>query len=332
MRIIPTFLRGINTLVLLCWGSWFIIQGESTVGTIIALQILLLGFNKPLDELLELGESLYKLKGDVARIRDINNHTIEHILNASTQITPLLETDKPLLELSSVSFGYSRLEPPIFTDFSFSINPGERVAIVGPSGGGKSSLSRLICGLFAPWAGEISLNGVPLANISRATFVDWVGLVDQQIFLFAATVRDNLTLWDRQITNAQIYQALEAACVADVIAERGGLSCMIEEGGRNFSGGQAQRIEIARALLHNPRLLILDEATSALDPMVEKKIYDNLKKKRCALLIIAHRLSAVRDSDRIIVMDNGKIIQQGQHESLMHEPGLYQELVSLEIQ
>ena len=332
LRIVSLFLQGLNTLIILCLGSWFIIHGELTIGTLLAIQILVVGFNGPLLNLLNLGEDLYKLKGDLARVNDVNKHEPEEILSDKTETDLLKKNDKPMLELRAIKFGYSKLEPPIFNDLSIKINPGERIAIIGPSGGGKSSLSRLVCGLFAPWSGEILICGHPLKVISRAEYAKFIGLVDQNIFLFAASVRDNLTLWNSTIKDSDIMDALKIACIDDVINERGGLDCWIEEGGKNFSGGQVQRLEIARALLIKPQLLVLDEATAALDPLVEKSIYDNLKRQNCTLFIIAHRLSAIRDCDQIIVIKNGQIIQRGRHEQLMQEKGLYQELVSLEIQ
>ena len=176
------------------------------------------------------------------------------------------------------------------------------------------------------------MQGVPLAKISRAELARFIGLVDQQIFLFAATVRENLTLWNQQISDTDIYQALKIAEIADTVRERGGLDCWVEEGGKNFSGGQVQRLEIARALIGKPELLILDEATAALDPLIEQKIYANLQQQHCTLIIIAHRLSAIRDCDQIVVIDKGKIVQQGHHEYLIQSSGLYKDLVSLEIQ
>lgn len=333
IRVFSLSLLGLNSVIILGLGSWLIMNGQITIGILVAFQILLAGFNAPLAELLLLVEDLYKLKGDIARVDDVNNNVVEQIVS-SKQETNLIpnHSDKPFLKLDSIEFGYLKLEPPIFKDLSFQVNTGERIAIIGPTGCGKSSLSHLICGLFAPWSGEIKIYDRPLKDISRAEYAKFIGLVDQTIFLFAATVRDNLTLWNSSIHDDELIEALKTACIYDVIEERGGLDCWVEEGGTNFSGGQVQRIEIARAIVGKPRLLILDEATSALDPLIEHKIYDNLKKMNCTLFIIAHRLSAIRDSDQIIVLQEGEIVQKGKHEDLMQQTGLYQELVSLEIQ
>lgn len=333
LRILPIFSQGLNIVILLGLGSWFIMHNQLSPGGLIAIQILLIGFNRPLIELLEVSEYFYKLKGDVARIADVKQQATEDILSSvDTTLNLSTKTPQPLLELRQVQFGYSKLEPPIFANISLKINAGERVAIVGPTGGGKSSMAKLICGLYAPWSGEILLQDVPLREVSRAHLASLIGVVDQHIFLFAASIRDNLTLWNPKIADNTIYQALKIAHIDEVVRERGGLECWVEERGRNFSGGQVQRLEIARALLGNPQLLILDEATAALDPLVEQKIYANLRRQHCTLVIIAHRLSTIRDCDQIIVIDEGRIVQQGRHELLIEDSGLYKELVSLEIQ
>ncbi len=333
LRIISTLLDGTKQVIVLCLGSYLILKGQLTLGMLIAIQILLISFDKPFKDILNLVESLYKVRGDLARINDVNHYAIEKILSSKDETVLLAnEAVKPILELRSIQFGYSKLEQPIFYDLSIKVNLGERVAVVGPSGGGKSSLSHLICGLFQPWSGEILIYENPLNTISRSEYAKFIGLVNQSIFLFEASVRDNMTLWNPDIKDSDIQEALAAACIGDVINTRGGLDAKIAEGGKNFSGGQVQRLEIARALLGKPKLLILDEATSALDPAIEKQIYDNLKKINCTLFIIAHRLSAIRDCDQIIVIKSGRIVQHGRHEDLIQELGLYKELVSLEIQ
>lgn len=336
LKILPALSQGFNMIVLLGLGGWLIMHQQLTPGGLIAMQILLISFNRPLLELLEMGEHYFKLRGEIARIADVNDQNPENILSKKIEALPdegpmrRIETD--ILEFRHIEFGYSRLEPPILVDISLQVQLGQRIAIVGPTGGGKSSIAKLICGLFAPWSGEILVKGVPLAHISRADLAEWVGLVDQNIFLFAASVRENLTLWNPKISDAQIYQALKLADMDEIIRARGGLNCRVEEFGKNFSGGQVQRLEIARALIANPQLLVLDEATSALDPLVEQKIYTNLRQQGSTLIIIAHRLSAIRDCDQILVINEGKIVQQGRHETLIHDSGLYKDLVSLEIQ
>ena len=329
VKILPALSQGFNMIVLLGLGGWLIMHEQLTPGGLIAMQILLINFNRPLLELLEMGEHYFKLRGEIARIADVNDQSLETILGETTATD--FKADY-ILELRHIEFGYSRLEPPILADISLQVKPGQRVAIVGPTGGGKSSIAKLICGLFSPWSGELLIKGAPLDHITRADLAQWVGLVDQQIFLFAASVRDNLTLWNPKISDEEIYRALKIAHMDELIRARGGLNCRVDEFGKNFSGGQVQRLEIARALIANPQLLVLDEATSALDPLVEQKIYNNLREQGSTLIIIAHRLSAVRDCDQIIVINEGRIVQQGRHEDLIHGSGLYKDLVSLEIQ
>jgi NHLM bacteriocin system ABC transporter peptidase/ATP-binding protein len=331
VKILSFLLQGLNLVVLFAGGGFLILHQQLTPGGLFALQILLLGFYEALFAHVGIGQYLGKLKGEVARILDIEQQAPEQILATETTDLSLFSTTEPVLDCRQIRFGYSLLEPPIFEDISLRIGVGERVAIVGPSGGGKSSLAKLICGLYAPWSGDIIMHGAPLAKISRAWLSNFMGLVDQQIFLFAATLRENLTLWNPEISDAAIYRALDVVEMSSLIRDRGGLDCRVEEGGKNFSGGQIQRLEIARVLIADPKLLILDEATAALDPLIEQKIYANLQKHHCTLLIIAHRLSAIRDCDQIIVIDGGKIVQQGRHETLIKDNGLYKDLVSLEI-
>ncbi len=326
-------LWGFNLLALFGVGVGLIFQGQLSPGSWLASLVLFLAFIQPLNLLASSKDQLHRLKSDMARIDDVKHHRLENILSAPQNAVSLQQASaSTVLEFKNVLFGYSRLEPPIFTDISFELKAGERLAIVGPTGGGKSSAAKLICGLYTPWSGEIIINGVPLPHTSRQQLAEYVGLVDQEIYLFSATLRENLTLWDSQISDSQIYHALSLACMDEIVRQRGGLDCWVEERGKNFSGGQVQRLEIARALIANPKLLILDEATSALDPLLEQQIYRNLQQQHCSLIIIAHRLSAIRDCHSILVIDQGQIIQRGKHEELMAADGLYKELVSLEIQ
>jgi ABC-type bacteriocin/lantibiotic exporter with double-glycine peptidase domain len=235
------------------------------------------------------------------------------------------------VELRNVSFGYSPLEPPLIVDFSLLVEPGERVALVGLSGSGKSTMGRLISGLYRPWSGEIRIDRWPLAEIPQEVFANSVAYVDQEIFLFEGTARDNLALWDETVPEASISRALKDSLMHEDIAVRvGNYECFVAEDGRNFSGGQRQRIEIARALVGNPSILILDEATSALDPGIETAIDDNLRRRGCTCIIIAHRLSTIRDCDEIIVMSQGRIVQRGTHRELLLQGGEYARLVASE--
>lgn len=333
LNFFPFVMQSLSLILLISYGGWLVFNGELTLGSFLAVIILSFNFNYPISEMVNLRANLFKTRGDIARINDVINYGAENVLKSNAdQIEVSAKKIVSALEFKNIQFGYSRLEPPIFENLNFSIKTGERVAVVGPTGGGKSSLIKLICGLYAPWTGEVSILGSSLSNISRSILARWVGVVEQQIFLFSASIRENLTLWNASISDSMIYHALHLVGMSEVVTERGGLEAWVEERGKNFSGGQVQRFEIARALLSNPLILVLDEATSALDPVSEQEIYNNLKNQQITLLIIAHRLSAIRDCDQILVIDNGRIVESGNHESLIKESGLYQELVDLEIQ
>jgi ATP-binding cassette, subfamily C, bacterial len=235
------------------------------------------------------------------------------------------------VELKNITFGYSRLEEPLIQNFNLSLNPGDRVALVGTSGSGKSTIAKLITALYQPWDGEILFDGVSIDKIYPELLANSVSMVDQNPFFFKGTVRDNITMWDRNVEDSLLKKVSSDAEIYKEIASRNGaFEGDINEGGSNFSGGQLQRLEIARALINNPSILILDEATSALDPIVEKNIYSNLWANGASFIVIAHRLSAIRDCTEIIVLDHGKVIERGNHEQLVANKGYYYELVSNE--
>jgi NHLM bacteriocin system ABC transporter peptidase/ATP-binding protein len=331
LDMLPTLISGLTVAAILGIGGVRVIEGSLTLGSLVAFQSLMASFSEPVTDLVNYAGSLQTIKGAVERLEDVYNYP----LGNSTSGTVAAKTFPPKLpggiELSNIQFGYSILEPPLLNDITIRIEPGSRVALVGASGSGKSTLGKLICGLYKPWAGEIRIDGWSLSDIPPQVFANSITYVDQDIFLFEGTARDNLTLWDSTVTEGDLSQALKDAVIHDDIAARAGnYDCQVNEGGTNFSGGQRQRIEIARALVSNPSIIVLDEATGALDPITEKVIDDNLRRRGCTCVIIAHRLSTIRDCDEIILLQHGKIIERGTHEQLMREQGAYAKLVAQE--
>jgi ABC-type bacteriocin/lantibiotic exporter with double-glycine peptidase domain len=282
-----------------------------------------------------LGASLQEVEGQVNRLDDVLHAPVAP--EFAEEAAGKLEDGEASfssakldghLELRDISFGYSILARPLIEGFNLNVKPGARVALVGLSASGKSTVAKLIAGLYQPWSGEILLDGRPRAQIARAVRCGSLAMVDQDFFLFAGTVREVLTMWDETVPEEDVVQAAKDACIHEDIAARpGAYGSRIEEGGSNLSGGQRQRLEIARALTGNPSLLVLDEATSALDPVTEKRIDDNLRRRGCTCVIVAHRLSTIRDCDEIIVLDEGKIVQRGTHNELCAAGGPYRRLI-----
>jgi NHLM bacteriocin system ABC transporter peptidase/ATP-binding protein len=330
LELLPTLLSGLTIAAILGIGGFRVIEGSMTLGSLVAFQSLMGSFSAPVTDLINYIGSFQTIKGSLERLEDVYNYPAERV---GATLPPGLFPPKLAgkVELDGIQFGYSILDVPLFSDLSMTVQPGARIALVGSSGSGKSTLGRLICGLYKPWAGEIRLDGWRLSEIPEQVFANSVAYVDQDIFLFEGTVRDNLTLWDDTVTEADLSRALKDAAIHDDIATRAGnYDCHVNEGGSNFSGGQRQRIEIARALVSNPSIVVLDEATGALDPITEKTIDDNLRRRGCTCIIIAHRLSTIRDCDEIIVLHRGTIVERGTHEQLIALEGVYAKLVSQE--
>jgi NHLM bacteriocin system ABC transporter peptidase/ATP-binding protein len=326
---VPPLLSSLNHAAVIGLGGLLIMQGHITMGMLVAFQSFMMAFISPLNHMVGLGGELQQVDGDLRRLEDVLHFPLAPEFQAAPTTQ---ETHRPKLtgrlELKNVTFGYNRLEAPLIENFSMDLKPGSRVALVGPSGSGKSTIGKLVCGLYEPWSGAVLPDGVPRQNLARTLITSSLALVDQSIMLFQGAVRDNLTLWDPLIPEPDIIQAAKDACIYPEVAARpGGFDSPEEEGGGNFSGGQRQRLEIARALAINPTIVVLDEATSALDPVTEKLIDDNLRRRGCTSLIVAHRLSTIRDCDEIIVLQRGKVVQRGRHEELKDQEGLYASLI-----
>jgi NHLM bacteriocin system ABC transporter peptidase/ATP-binding protein len=333
LRVLPGALDTLAAVLVLGAGALSVIHGQFSVGTLIAFQTLAASFMKPIKELAGLGSQLQEAHGDMNRLDDVARYAPDawatRTALAGGEPRPRFDG---AVTLDRVTFGYSRAEEPLLQDFSLTLRPGERVAIVGGSGSGKSTVAKLVMGLYQPWRGQVLFDGQPREAYSRYEFASSVAMVDQDVALFSGTIRDNLSLWDPGVSDEDLVRAASDACIHEFILSRpGGYDHVLEEGGRNMSGGQRQRLEIARALVGNPRVLVLDEATSALDPATEQAIESNLRRRGCTCVIVAHRLSAVRDCDEIVVLSHGQLAERGTHEALMGKPGgAYHRLVSME--
>lgn len=325
LNAVPRLLVTLNIMAILTLGGLRVIEGAITIGTLFAYAMLMQLFIAPFTTFVELGADVQEMDGDVRRIEDVMRYPPDPP-PAIARVERIRLAGE--LELRKVSFGYSRHAPPAVREISFVIAPGRRIALVGPSGSGKSTIAKLVSGLFTPWSGSVLFDGVERDAIDPALFGSDVAFVDQEISLYPGTVRSNLTLWDPAIPDTAVERAARDACIhADIVGRPEGYAAMMAEGGINFSGGQRQRLEIARALVRDPALVVLDEATSALDPLTEFLIDEALRRRGCACLIVAHRLSTIRDADEIIVLDKGVISERGTHDQLVAHDGRYLSLV-----
>lgn len=329
---LPVFLTAVNRVIIFGLGGYRVMEGSMTLGMLIAFQWLMNSFVQPVEELVNAGGKIQDATGYMRRLDDVylqerDELFIEECKSDERGIAKL----RGFLELKNISFGYSELDPPLIENFNLSLKPGERVALVGGSGSGKSTIAKVVAGLYKSWSGSILFDGKERNEYSRDVLNNSIAMVDQDIFLFEGTIKENICMWDSTVSENDIFNAAHDAAINNDISIRAeGFNGEVKERGANFSGGQRQRLEIARALSLNPSILIFDEATSALDPTTEELIDEYTRRRGCTMLIVAHRLSTIRDCDEIIVMDKGKVVQRGTHQELIEQGGEYSNLIKAE--
>lgn len=334
LGIVPEFVSALTNTAVLMLGVWLCIRGDFTVGMIMAFQGFLASFTAPAATLIGAGQTLQEMRTEMERVEDVMQYPEDACFQGEDEKgdePDTAEYDKlsGKILMKNVTFGYSKLAGPLIEDFHLDVAPGSRIALVGSSGCGKSTISKLISGLYQPWSGEILFDGKPIREIDRGVFTGSLAVVDQDIILFEDTIANNIKMWDSSIEDFEmIMAARDAQLHEDIMQRDGGYRYKITEGGKDFSGGQRQRMEIARVLAQDPTIIILDEATSALDAKTEYEAVKAIKDRGITCIVVAHRLSTIRDCDEIIVMEQGKVMERGTHEELYAKGGLYTKLVS----
>lgn len=334
LGIMPEFVSALTNTAVLMLGVWLCIRGDFTVGMIMAFQGFLASFTAPAVTLIGAGQTLQEMRTEMERIEDVMQYPEDVCFrdedeNEGTAEAQGYDKLSGKIVMKNVTFGYSKLAEPLIEDFHLEVAPGSRIALVGSSGCGKSTISKLISGLYQPWSGEILFDGKPIRDIDRSVFTGSLAVVDQDIILFEDTIANNIKMWDASIEDFEmIMAARDAQLHEDIMQRDGGYQYKITEGGKDFSGGQRQRMEIARVLAQDPTVIILDEATSALDAKTEYEVVKAIRDRGITCIVVAHRLSTIRDCDEIIVMEQGNVVERGTHEELYAKGGLYAELVS----
>lgn len=333
--LIPTIVSTIMDDVVLILGVFLIIRGDFTEGALLAFQGFLLSFQSPATELIGASQQLQEMRSEMERVEDVMEYPDDVITVSTSSDDDADDGDYSKLlgevELKNISFGYSKLAAPFVKNFDLKVKPGSRVAIVGASGSGKSTISKLVSGLYQPWEGEILFDGKPREAYDRSVITGSLAVVDQNIILFEDTIANNIRLWDQSIADFEVIMAArDAKLHEDIMMRDGGYNYKITDGGKDFSGGQRQRMEIARVLAQDPTIIILDEATSALDAKTEFEVVNAIANRGITCIVVAHRLSTIRDCDEIIVMERGEVVERGTHEELYAMNGYYTELVCSE--
>ena len=332
VQMLPLLLSGVNTALIMTVGGFSIMEGAMTAGIFVAFQNLMGNFQTPFNRLLGLADTLQTTEMQMKRLDDVMLYERDK-LNYPEQQEVQPEFARSRLwgevELKNLTFGYSALHTPLFKDFNMRLQPGAWTALVGGSGSGKSTLAKIITGIYQEQGGEVLFDGQPRTAIPREVICNSVAAVDQDIFLLSGTIEENLTLFDNSIRRRDVIRAAQDACIhEDILQLEGGYDYKVGEGGFNFSGGQRQRLEIARALATNPSILVLDEATSALDPLTEQQVMENIRRRGCTCIVVAHRLSTIRDCDEIIVIDHGQVVERGTHREMLAAGGHYARLIA----
>lgn len=330
LGIIPSVVTALTDAAVLIIGILLVIRGRFTLGCVYAFQSFLGAFTAPAESLISARATIEEMRADMERIEDVMSYPDDPVFAAANGEEPASYGKlSGHLEMKHVTFGYSRLAEPLIRDFDLTLEPGHHVAFVGTSGCGKSTLANLIAGLYRPWSGEILFDGKPIDRIDRSVFAGSLAVVDQDIILFEDTIANNIKMFDNSIEDFEMIMAARDAQIHDDIVKRdGGYQYRILEGGKDFSGGQRQRLEIARVLAQDPTVIIMDEATSALDAKTEYEVVRGIRDRGITTIVVAHRLSTIRDCDEIIVLDHGKVVERGTHDELMALNGFYRELVT----
>jgi len=321
---IPELITGLRSGTILFVGALAVLAGNMSLGILVACFILSEILLEPITRFLEFEEKRHVLETDIQRLEDIELNDEDPSFQSrakATEAIPIFQGKLKLtgdIELKDVTFGYNPRKRPLIQGLSLKVRPGQRIAIVGPSGSGKSTLARLIVGINQPTSGQIWFDRYPQDEIPQEVIRRSISMVNQEAMLFEASVRDNITMWNSAVPDDVVVSATRDARIHREILQRpDGYETIVEEGGANFSGGQRQRLELARALASKPTILVLDEATSSLDAATEEAVDEALRRRGVTCVIVAHRLSTVRDCDEIIVLDGGQVVQRGTHDTLI---------------
>ena len=330
LGIIPTIVSSLASLLITGVGIYLTFKGEFTIGMISAFQGYLASFTAPATMFISAGQTIQEMRTEMERIEDVMKYPDDPMLNVPDYSDQeVFDKLSGSVELKNVTFGYSKLDEPLIKDFNLSIKPGQRVALIGTSGCGKSTIAKIISGINKPWSGEVLFDGKSITNIDRSVFTGSLAVVDQDIILFEDTIKNNIKMWDDSIEDFEVILAARDAQIHDdIMLREGGYNYKLTEGGKDFSGGQRQRFEIARVLAQDPTICILDEATSALDAKTEYEVVKSIKDRGITCIVVAHRLSTIRDCDEIVVLDHGEVVERGTHSELMKLDGVYTKLIT----